>query len=175
MHKSQLGRMQRQSWCTAFVADRSLPYSTTIFHIPANGMTQFSQMNSNLVGTPRFQPTLHFMILSQMTQWRDVCHHPLAKAAIRRTASQPVSAVANLTTLDRLRRQPSRNHTQVSPQRIVCGELFNQPGLSPFIASKHKDPAGLAINPMHGQQLIPCVPQYRIFPTRNQTVQTFLQ
>jgi hypothetical protein len=94
MLDAQDRRMQCQSWGSTAVFQKIIE-RTAIFDVTANRMSEFCQVNSNLIGAARLQSAFQFAVAPQNPQSTYVGHRLLTDGCIAGASSNSVTAIPN--------------------------------------------------------------------------------
>ena len=152
MLETQIGSVQSHSADFALVDDRWLSKRAAVFDVTANRMAKLCQVDADLVGATRFQSAFQFAVGANFSHRLKVRDGSIAFGFVGGASSQPVASVANELRGDRLVFDRSRDQRKVTSYGVVMGELLDDFCLGFLVASKDKQPAGVAINSVYRQQ-----------------------
>jgi len=95
VNKSQLSGMQGESRTATGIVQAGSTEGTSILDVAADGMSEFREMDADLVRAARFQPTFQFAAVANPPQELDMCDRLLANVLVRRAASQSIASITN--------------------------------------------------------------------------------
>ena len=95
MFETQIDRVQCHPAYLAVVDHWRFPQSTAVFDVATDRMTEFGQVDTNLIGTSGFQTAFQLAVLSNLLQCSKVCYRPFALCCVGGAAAQAVASIAN--------------------------------------------------------------------------------
>ena len=94
MFEAEIGGVQRHAANLTFVDHRRLSQWAAVFDVATDGMTKLRQVDSDLVGTTRFQSAFQFAVVANFLQGSKMSDGSFALRGIGGAAAQPVTSIA---------------------------------------------------------------------------------
>jgi hypothetical protein len=138
MAKAKFRRVQGQSWRSAGVGKHGPITEMIVDALAADGMTVFGQVNADLMGSSRLEPTAHNRVCGQLLDDLDVCDRLLADSRNRRATTSAIAAIADKEGVNTLGGQLSGDDGQIPAQDRVRMKLPTQLSLCVHGASEDK-------------------------------------
>ena len=139
-------------WCLPTEVARSRPIDA----VATDRMAHLGEVDANLMRSTGFQLAFDFRVLVAVDApegplGSNVSHGFLAGVFGPRATTQTIAAVANNVVTDGLMGWLPNDDRRVDADNVVRGELFDQSQLGAIVPCKDQQPAGVAINTMHGK------------------------
>ena len=87
--------MQGESRTATGIFHQRFAEGTAILDVAADGMSEFREVDADLVRAASFQSTFQFAAVTNPPQELDMCDCRLANARVRRAASQSITSITN--------------------------------------------------------------------------------
>jgi hypothetical protein len=151
VNKSKLGGMQGKAWCFGVIRNLRGTKRTAVFHVATERLTDFRQLNADLVGAACFESAFELGEVPDPAKRSDVSDHRKtgSRFVIVRSAPQPVTAVTNLHGTQGLCGDVSGDNAQIAAMDRVRCKLANQFPLCEFCPCKNHDATGLTVDPVN--------------------------